>query len=269
MSQTVKAIYDIIDSIAPFESAESWDNVGLLIGDESSIVNNILLSLDITEEVVEEAIGEGVNLIITHHPIIFTGVKEITTHTRIGRILLKLMAHQISVIAAHTNLDRSFPFGINRYISDFYGLKGLKPLNEGEGFGIIGHFDEAILFDAFIQKTKKLFDIEVVKVAYPKPNVESEAQFVKNVAISSGASSDFIENAIESGADVFVTGDLKYHESQAVLSTSLTLVDVGHFESEFVFLTRMKSLLDAKLNPSEPSISVQVTRTEKPLFKFL
>lgn len=266
MSQTVKMIYDIIDSIAPFESAESWDNVGLLIGEEASIVNAILLSLDITEEVVEEAIRGGVNLIVTHHPIIFAGVKEITAHTRLGRILLTLIENKVSVIAAHTNLDRSFPFGINRYISDLYGLKGLKPLSENEGFGIVGHFDEAITFDTFVQKTKNLFDIEVVKVANPKTDVVSEAPCIKTVAISSGASSDFIKDAIESGADVFITGDLKYHESQAVLSTSLTLVDVGHFESEFVYLNRLQSILDTKLNPS---VSIQVTRTEKPLFKFL
>ena len=269
MSQTVKMIYDIIDSIAPFENAESWDNAGLLIGDEASIVNAILLSLDITEEVVEEAICSGVNLIVTHHPIIFNGLKEITAHTRLGRMLLTLIEHKVSVIAAHTNLDRSFPFGINRYISDLYGLKDLKPLNEDEGFGIVGHFDEAITFEAFVQKTKKLFDIEVVKVANTKTDVINDAQFVKTIAISSGASSDFIQNAIESGADVFVTGDLKYHESQAVLSSSLTLVDVGHFESEFVYINRFKSLLDAKLNRSEHTVSIQVTRTEKPLFKFL
>jgi len=281
MSQTVKTIYDYIDSIAPFESASGWDNVGLLLGNYDSNVEKILLALDITEEVVDEAVIGQYNLIVTHHPLIFSGIKEINNTSRAGRMILKLIEHKISVIAAHTNLDRSYPFGINRYICELYGLNNLKVLNEEEGFGLVGTFDNPISFDDFIIKTKLLFDIDIVKIAnldhrtyhYYQSNTEQInevfSQEIKKVAISSGASSDFIKDALRCSSDVFITSDIKYHEAQSVISTSLILVDVGHFESEFIYLNRLKSLLDAKLNHTNTPIVIKVTDTEMPVFRYL
>lgn len=269
MRQTVKTIYDHIDSIAPFDSAEKWDNSGLLIGNFDTEVDKILLALDVTEEVVDEAVSGAFQLIVTHHPIIFTGIKDITASTRSGRLILKLNEHKISVIAAHTNLDRSFSFGINRYIGDLYGLKNLSVLNRDEGFGVVGIFDEPVNFQAFIRMTKSIFDIEFVKIANANQHINNEACTIHKLAISSGASSDFIKDAIDSDADVFVTSDLKYHEAQSVLSTKLMLADVGHFESEFVFMNRLKDLIEDRLNHSAASVLVKVSQFERPLFKIV
>ncbi len=224
----VQDIYKFIDLIAPFETAESWDNVGLLIGDYYAPAEKILLALDLTEEVVTEAIEGKFELIVTHHPIIFTGVKTITTEDRIGRLLLKLIQHKISVIAAHTNIDRSFEFGINHTIAEHYHLQSKEPLNALHKFGIIGELSEDLSIKDFIQRTKSIFEINCIKLA----NIDTEryTRMIHTVAISSGASSDFIEDAIAMNADIFITADLKYHEAQTVIGTELILVDVGHLK---------------------------------------
>lgn len=260
---TVNGILMMIDRLAPFKTAESWDNVGLLVGDQNATVNGILLALDVTEEVITEALLGPYNLIITHHPIIFGGIKSVTTSDRTGRLLLKLIENGVSVIAAHTNWDRSFEYGINRHIANLYGLKDVKMLNEDHGFGIIGSFDTPISIEAFSGKSKAIFKTDYIKFSnlHPRP--------IKNVSISSGASSDFISDAIRSGADLYVTADLKYHEAQSVIGTALTLVDVGHFESEFLYLERFKDLLEESLSGENLHMPICVTKAEKPVFQYL
>ncbi len=262
----VQDIYNFIDLIAPFETAESWDNVGLLIGNFYAPAEKVLLSLDITEEVVAEAIEGDFDLIVTHHPIIFTGIKSITTEDRIGRLLLKLIQHKISVIAAHTNLDRSFEYGINHTIAERYHLQSIEPLNALHKFGIIGELSEDLPIEDFIQRTKSIFGIHSVKLA----NIDTErsTRMLHTVAISSGASSDFIEDALAMKADIFITADLKYHEAQTAIGTGLILVDVGHFESESIFLKPFKAMLDTFAIERALKLMVQVTESEKPIFKY-
>ncbi len=264
---TVSDIYNFIDQIAPFETAETWDNVGLLIGSIDSTVSKVLLALDITEEVVNEAISGDFNVIITHHPIIFTGLKSITYENRIGSMLLKLIQHKISVIAAHTNIDRSFEFGINRTIANHYQLQMMQPLNALHRFGIVGILPEKIPFEAFIDQTKLIFNLNTVKVA--NIALDKGTRLIQTIALSSGASSDFIDDAIASNADVYITSDLKYHEAQTVLDTGLILVDVGHFESERIFLEPFKVILDTFANEKSFQLTVQVASTEKPIFNYL
>jgi len=263
----VKAIYDFIDHIAPFETAESWDNVGLLVGSDFATVNKVLLALDITEAVVDEAIEGDFNLIITHHPIIFNGIQKITYEDRKGGLLLKLIQHKISVIAAHTNLDRSFEFGINQTIANLYPLVNLKPLNAFHQFGVVGDLLKAETFDTFIEKTKALFGIQIVKVANFKTT--KEPRFIQTIALSSGASSDFIVDALSVKADVYITSDLKYHEAQTVIGTDLILVDIGHFESERIYMKPFKKLLEAYASEHALHFIVKVTENETPIFVYL
>jgi dinuclear metal center YbgI/SA1388 family protein len=261
-------LYNFIDQIAPFETAESWDNVGLLIGSTYASASKVLLALDITEEVVDEAIDGAFNLIISHHPFIFNGLKAITFEDRQGRFLLKLIEHKISVIAAHTNLDRSFDYGINRSIADYYQLQDIKPLNALHRFGIYGKLPVPMTVDAFYKHTKELFGIEILKVVNHTEN-DQPTESVQMVALSSGASSDFISDALTVNADVYITSDLKYHESQKVIGTKLILIDVGHFESESIYMKPFKSLLDAFAAEKGYKLDVHVTRTEKPIFKYI
>ena len=127
MITSISKILKIIDQLAPFDTASSWDNSGLLLGGESKTVDRILIALDITEGVIDEAIEDGFDLIITHHPLIFSPLKHITLEDRIGKLLFRLIQNDIAVIAAHTNLDKS-SVGINAFLAEQYGLESVHSL---------------------------------------------------------------------------------------------------------------------------------------------
>lgn len=269
MGFTVDDITKYLDLIAPFDTAEAWDNVGLLVGDRTKVTKKILLALDISEEVVDEAIDHEVDLIISHHPVIFKSLKYISSDNRSGRILMKLIQNNISVIAAHTNLDVSVEYGINGFLADCYGLKQQRPMSEAHPFGVVGEFEQQIPLESFLDLTKGIFKVTQIKCA----NMD-DLSTVKRLAICSGASADFIEDAINTQADLYVTSDIKYHEAQAVIGTKMGLVDVGHFESEVVYLSHLKSLLNHRFNVhnsvkgQEVGIQILVSKLEKPIFSY-
>jgi dinuclear metal center YbgI/SA1388 family protein len=269
MMTSVNKILKIIDQIAPFETADSWDNVGLLVGNENQVVNRILIALDISEEVIKEAIEEGFDLIITHHPIIFSPLRKITTGDRVGKILIEAIQNDIAIIAAHTNLDKVFSSGINRYLADSLIMGQLQILipegvHSDYGHGIVGTLENSMAFDDFILRVKNVFQIDHVRVS----NVTKDKK-VRKVVVASGASSDFIGSVLLTQADVFITSDLKYHECQNVIGTNLTLVDVGHFESESVYLEHFKALIDQWISDKNYDVFTKVSEMEQPIFKHL
>jgi len=260
---SVSKIMKLIAQIAPFETADHWDNVGLLIGNPSKPTTRILIALDLSDDVLEEALEEDIDLIITHHPVIFSAMKSITTVTPLGKRIYKCIENGISVISAHTNLDRSFEHGINRFIADSYELSEIQTLVpdvENIGYGIVGLLDESMSIRTFLDKTKEIFKIEALKTT-----PFSEDRLIKKVAISSGASADFIKEAIASKADVFILGDLKYHEAQAVEHSQLILIDVGHYESEVVYLESFKMLLDDHIMTQGYDVMTMVSERSKPI----
>ncbi|OJV64558.1 MAG: Nif3-like dinuclear metal center hexameric protein [Clostridiales bacterium 38-18] len=259
MNVTVADILKAIDQIAPFSTADDWDNSGLLVGDPNKIVNNVLLSLDVTEEVVNEAITGGYDLIISHHPLIFKGLKTLVSTTSPANSIIKLIKSDISIISAHTNLDLSFEYGINRYLADQYELKDLSRLNDEQGYGIIGEFSKEISVKVFLDKTKSIFNIQTIKCT------NLNATEISRVALCSGASADFISDAIRNSVDAYITSDIKYHEAQSVIGTKVALFDVGHFESEFVYL----HFLGETLSKCIKNVEFSVTTAEKPLFSYL
>lgn len=265
MITSVSKILKLVNLIAPFESADSWDNVGLIIGNPSKQTTRILLALDLSDEVLEEAIEEDIDLIITHHPPIFSPIKQVTTDTKIGQKIINCIENGISVIAAHTNLDRSFENGINRYLADSLSLSGLSLLNSEDGasgYGIVGNLDEPMPVDQFMTKLKVAFDIPFLKTTHYKDDA-----MIKRVAISSGASADFIEDALNASADLFILGDLKYHEAQKVEGEKLILVDVGHYESEAIYLNAFKEQLDLHIMSQGYDVMTMVSTMERPIFK--
>lgn len=262
---TVKDILEIINDIAPFETAEDWDNVGLLIGDDQQNVMRVLLALDITEPVIDEAIEKGCELIITHHPMIFKGIKHITGDDRLGKYILKLLKHNISVISTHTNLDRAFENGINYKIGTLYNLSNLEPMNVEHGFGILGTYETPLAMTAFIHLTKEIFKIQHVKIANSN-HVEKNG--IKRIAICSGSASEYTPDAINRFADVYITSDIKYHDAQVVLDEILMLVDVGHFESEVLFLPELKHSIIQRLIALGYDIEVIISEAECPIFNY-
>lgn len=234
-------IIRIMEEKFPPEGAYEWDNVGLLLGDKDSDISKILLTLDITEAAVEEAKENNCQLILSHHPMLFGGIKKITAETAEGRIILTAAKNGISIYAAHTNCDVASD-GINAYLAEILELENAVPLEEN-GLGRVGQLKTACRLNEFCQKVKACLKLDFVRFC------GEEDKLIKTVAIGSGACSDSIPDAIKAGADVMITGDTKYH-NMLDFSKEIAVIDVGHFGSEIVVCDIFQKLLsecDAEL----------------------
>ncbi|MBF4692056.1 Nif3-like dinuclear metal center hexameric protein [Fusibacter ferrireducens] len=267
MITSVSKILKLLEQIAPLTLADKWDNSGLLIGNGNREVDRILIALDLTEEVLEEALEAGFDLIITHHPLIFNPIKQITTETRIGKLIIKLIENRISLISLHTNMDRSFEKGINRYVGEQLELEDMDLLvkdDEDVGYGVVGNIKTAQPLKEVVEVLKEVFNQDTLKLTNGALD-----KSIKRIAFCSGAGADFIDYALNANADLYITSDIKHHESQLVNGSSMALIDVGHYESESVFLERLKALLDEQIELKNYDVYTMVTETEKPQFKYV
>lgn len=222
----IKEIYKILDEISPFEMQESWDNSGLMVGDFNQDVSSIVLSIDVDEELLD--FMDDNSLLITHHPIIFSGLKDINFATYPSNLIQKMIRKNISNIAMHTNFDKTH---LNDFvIQEVLGDKIVKK----DGF--IAYIDIDEDFDEFLARVMSSFRLKNTKVV-------KCCQTIKRVAITTGSGCSLIPD-IE--ADCFLTGDIKYHDAMAAKSINLSLIDIGHFESEHFFAqilqTHLKNL---------------------------
>lgn len=229
--------------------AEDWDNVGLLIGDENKEIKKMLFCLDVTENAVEKAIKNGVNLIISHHPVIFSGMKRINNQTLHGRKVLKLIENGIAVFSIHTNADFAIN-GLNDFVMEKLNLAGeTKILNEVnfEDYNEVKHcmerhyggtvrvkiLNEEITLENLVKKIKYELGLPYVRFVGDKNRV------IKRIGLVTGGGSSFIGHA-KGNVDVFLTGDLRYHEALDMLEEGGLLVDIGHLESEYLFADLME-----------------------------
>lgn len=237
-----KEIISIFEEFAPSNIQESWDNSGLMVGDVSMEVNKILLSLDFTEQLVEEAIECGANMIITHHPLLFKGVKKIGTDTYIERIIIKLIKNDIIAYSMHTNLDK-VPRGVSGLMADRIGLINQEVLEsesqEEIGLGIVGNLKVPLSVENFITMLKKQFSLECLKSSSPIDN------HIKRVALCGGSGSSLISSAIKSGAQVYISGDISYHNF--FCEKEFMIMDIGHYESEIEVLDLMMNIILKKM----------------------
>ena len=227
-------IIDIVETAFPPEGAYDWDNVGLLAGDRSSEIKKVLLTLDITEDTVKEAIEKGCQLILSHHPMMFSGIKQVTTDSADGRIIISAIKNGISIYAAHTNCDIA-PTGINAYLAEIFDLENTEYLEEN-GLGRIGKLKNPCTLSEFCKKVKSVLNLDFVRFC------GDEEKIIKTVAIGSGACSDAISKAIEKGADVMITGDTKYH-NMLDFSKEIAVIDAGHYGTEIVVCDIFEKLL--------------------------
>jgi len=205
MKATVTQIYDIINEIAPFEKAEAWDNVGLLAGSMKNEVTGILCALDFTEEVLLEAERLGANLIVTHHPILFAPRKRLTEDDYEGRVLCSLIRKNISLIAAHTNYDAASG-GVNDILASALGLTNIRMVESDEDSILrIGEIEPIRLSD-FRDKVSSILK-DVVRM------YGDGEKIIKTVAVCGGSGGEYAPIAYNSGADVYVTGEMRYHDS--------------------------------------------------------
>ena len=235
----LKSIIDSIESVAPRSAQESWDNSGMQVGDTGRDIQSVLLTTDVTTDVVDEAIMLGCQLIISHHPLLFHGLKQICGQTPQARIVEKAIKHDIAIYSAHTSLD-SVPGGINTRLADILGLQDyrvLQPSGQEVGLGVIGSFPEPMPFDSFLKHVRARLDTTYIRYSLPKTQssnlqiFESSNLQISKVALCGGSGAEFIPEAIAQGADVYLTADVKYHEFQEA-DGRIAIVDIDHWVSE-------------------------------------
>lgn len=232
---TVRNIEQSLYAWAPRALAESWDNVGLLVGDPEAVVDTVLVALDITPQVVAEAVEKNCQLIVAHHPVMncaWHQVQTVRTDDRQGRVLTELIRHNIAAICMHTNLDAA-EGGVNDLLAEKLGLSELTPLTE-EKIGRIGTLKceiPLVEFTHFVIESLGCNGLRYVDGGRP----------VRRVAVGGGACGCYIPQAVAAGCDTFVTSDLKYND---FLDTEgLNLIDAGHFPTENVVCTALRDRL--------------------------
>ncbi len=251
----IKEIKALIEENIPLLLQEKWDNSGLIIGCEDSVVNKILIALDVTDRVIEEAINLKANLIISHHPVIFDGTKNIDYSTPLGNKIRKLVKNDINVLSYHTNFDKA-KGGTTDTICTLLGLSNVKNLNDEEfSFGKIG-ITNPVTLKEFILVLKEKLKLKNVKY------IGNENKIIGTVAVVSGSGSEFYKDAYDNGADVFVTAEVKHHIGIECMEMGLAVIDAGHFETEYSAMETIYELLKDKLE-------VSVTKEYTELFKYI
>ena len=236
----VNNIINEMELLAPTYLKEDFDNVGLMVGDKNKEVKKVLLALDCTLKVIEEAKKENVDLIITHHPLIFKRPSSITTDTLQGKKIIELIKNDISLYSSHTNLD-SVENGLNDTIVSILGFDNSKILEKNKrddkaGLGRIVSLKESIQLEDLISKIKKSLNINNLRVVKGKDKVNK-------IAIINGRGQDFIGKAVALGADCIITGDTTYHFASDYKEMEISILDVGHFASEQItFFNVMENL---------------------------
>ena len=245
----------IIEEFAPLESAAGWDNTGLCIGSGDAEVTGVLVGFDCTPELIKEAVERGANMVVTHHPLIFHGLKRISPDTFLGETVTLAIKNDIAVYAAHTNADKAGE-GVNYLMAERLGLSRREPLSE-DGFGLTGFLERPMECSEFISFVKERFSLKALRTSCPIEGL------IEKVALCSGSGGSLVETALASGAQAYICGDLSYHQFFA--EKGFILLDIGHFESEIDIVDKLFSVLSEKIN----TFAVLRTREDKnPIYYF-
>lgn len=223
---TVREIEQALFELAPREGAMDWDNVGHLLGDPDSQVSRVLVALDITEDVADEALAHGCELIVAHHPVMncrWLPVQSVRSDTPQGHLLLKLLRNGVSAICMHTNLDVAWG-GVNDILAEKLKLVDPGPLCDN-GLGRVGRLEEPMDLADFVRFVSRSLGCNGVRYA-------GAGKPVCRVAVGGGACGDFEDDAIRAGCDTFVTADLIYHQFLDAKGKGINLIDAGHFPTE-------------------------------------
>jgi dinuclear metal center YbgI/SA1388 family protein len=226
----IKEITKFLEGYASLQYQESYDNCGLIVGNENTEVECALITLDCTEEVIDEAIAEDCNLIIAHHPIIFNGLKKLNGSNYIERTVIKAIKNDLAIYAIHTNLDNVHN-GVSAKIAERLGLENCKvlspkfDLNQLVGLGIIGELEEPIKTSKFLIDIKNTMKTNCIR------HTSLVKEEVKRVAVCGGSGSILLRNAKAADADIFISADFKYHDFFDA-EDDIVIADIGHYESE-------------------------------------
>jgi len=281
MGATVGQIIKIIDQLVPPRLAEEWDNVGLQIGDPRWPARRLWVALDPSLEVVKAACGEDVDLLITHHPLIYRPLKSIDFDTPGGSIIQTAAQHQLAIFSAHTNLD-IVRDGVNDVLAKRLGLKNLKILqsvetverlddisfsliggNAEHGIGRIGTLAKTTSLKSLALTVKKKLALNFAKIA-GDPGLK-----VTRVAICSGSGSSLMQAFFSSDAQVFISGDIRYHDARDAEGANRGIIDIGHFPSEHLMVEALAHQLKRILNKEDIKTKVEACNIEKDPFSII
>ena len=258
----VQNIAEIVNRLAPRQLAEDWDNVGLLVGSFDAQVEKIFVCLDVTDETVKSAVDFGAGLIVVHHPVIFRAAKNFRTDLPLGKKLSTLIKNDVSVFAAHTNLD-SAEGGVNDVLAQKLGLIDVKTFDDELSLGRIGYLPNKMSAVEFAKHVATALDCDAVRL------IDAGNFEIEKVGICGGAGSEFIGKAKFLGAQAFVTGDVKYHEAQNAVESKIHVVDAGHFATEFPVVHMLAEKLRAECDKLGYDVEISEDTTSRDIFKFI
>ena len=255
MERIIKAI----EKECPTSLAYSWDNVGLLIGSRTHTAKKVLIALDVNKNSIDEAIKTGADVIVSHHPAIFSPLKRITDET--APTLMRLIRHGICVYSAHTNMDNA-KNGINARLARLFELSDVQIIDPCEqdpecGLGRVGKLAQSVDLYTLCETVKEKLSTPAVRV------IGSESSKIERIAVLGGSCSEFIPKAVKMGAQAVITGDMKYHDSLDLSDAGITVIDAGHFPTEHLVVDYFKEIID-KIDGIETIIC-----PENDVFKFM
>ena len=256
----VRDIINVIESFAPLSIQENWDNSGLCVGSEDDEVTSVLLGLDCTPELVDEAVDCGADMIVTHHPLIFSGLKKISPDDQVGAAVIKAIKAGISIYAAHTSADKVIA-GVSGAMASRLGLVNVSILDEdgeGTGLGVVGDLPQPVTAAEAVTLVKERFGLKALRASRPVEGM------ISRVAMCGGSGGSLIKAAVASGAQLYLSGDISYHNF--FTRDGFMIMDIGHYESEIERVDILFSLLRKNF----PTFAVRITQNiySNPIFYF-
>ncbi|MBK7425669.1 MAG: Nif3-like dinuclear metal center hexameric protein [Saprospiraceae bacterium] len=236
----IRELTNLLESVAPLDLQESYDNAGLITGEHSWEITGVMICLDMTLPVIEEAVAKGCNVVVGHHPIIFKGLRRINGYNYVEKAIIYAIRNGVALYAIHTNLDSVLYHGVNQKIAQILGLHNLqmmipKSLSSGHpvfnkegnavGTGIVGELEQPVDEKSFLSQLKEKMQASCVR------HTAFIGYTISKVSICGGSGSSFLPAAMAHNADVYVSADFKYHEFFDA-NDRILIADIGHFESE-------------------------------------
>jgi dinuclear metal center YbgI/SA1388 family protein len=266
--QRLRELITVIEDIAPPELAADWDNTGLQVGDPDMKVGRVMVALDPLPGTVSEAAGSGCGLLVTHHPLFFRPIKSIDLSHGAGEAVKLAVERGVAIYSAHTSLDR-IPNGVSDVLAGMLGIRRARPMERAEGFpagygfGRVGVLQAKTTVRRTAQKLKKALDVDAVRVTGDMD------KGIRRVAVCGGSGAELIEAAVRAGADVYVTGDVKYHDALKAAELGLAVIDVGHLGSELPVVYEFAILLRKAFMKKGFKVAVEVSAARKEPWTYL
>ncbi len=236
MPITIRKIQDHMELLAPSSLAEEWDNVGLLIGDVDAQASRVLVALDASASVVAQAEMLGTELIIVHHPLLFSPIKQLVEDGGVVSLARQLIRNRCGLIVCHTNLD-SAPRGLNSHVGELLGVLNMSPLLSNSGLGRIGTLATPVTLATFATLVAKALHTDTLKV------LGNPQRLISTVALCTGAGDDLFTDARAAGADVFISSEIKHHTALLARDADCAIIDGGHYPTERPAVTIMAAHL--------------------------